>query len=109
VRLVERDDESALAWARRDWACIVFNLCVRHDAAGLARAADDFRRLIDRALEVGGSYFLTYHRWANRAQVEAAHPALVEVLRAKDRLDPGRRFQSDWWRHHRALLADALA
>src|SRR3546814_2103815 len=35
VRLVERDDDSLLAWAREPWACVVFNLHVRHDAAGL--------------------------------------------------------------------------
>src|SRR3546814_4481026 len=56
VRLVERDDDSLLAWAREPWACVVFNLHVRHDAAGLAAAADSFRALIDLALARGGSY-----------------------------------------------------
>jgi FAD/FMN-containing dehydrogenase len=108
IRLIERDDETVLAWARQPWACTVVNLHVTHTPAGLARAAADFRRLIDRALEHGGSYFLTYHRWADRAQVEAAHPRLVEWLRAKRRLDPEERFQSEWYRHHRRLLADRL-
>src|SRR3546814_6912863 len=82
-RLVERDDDSLLAWAREPWACVVFNLHVRHDAAGLAAAADSFRALIDLALAHGGSYHLTYHRWATRGQVEAAHPRFTEFLRAK--------------------------
>src|SRR3546814_16419973 len=73
VRLVERDDDSLLAWAREPWACVVFNLHVRHDAAGLAAAADSFRALIDLALARGGSYYPTYHRWEARGQVEAAH------------------------------------
>ena len=37
IRLIERDDESFLAWARDRWACIIFNLCVPHargDRAG---------------------------------------------------------------------------
>src|SRR3546814_6375785 len=38
VRLVERDDDSLLAWAREPWACVVFNLHVRHDAAEIGRA-----------------------------------------------------------------------
>ena len=74
IRLIERDDESFLAWAREPWVCTVMNLHVDHDEDGLAKAAGDFRRLIDRAIEHGGSYFLTYHRWATRAQVEACHP-----------------------------------
>ena len=79
VRLVERDDESFLAWATQPWACVIFNLHVAHDEAGLAKAAEDFRRLIDRGLKHGGSYYLTYHRWANRAEVAAAYPQFPRV------------------------------
>ena len=105
VRLVERDDESFLAWAREPWACIIFNLHVEHTPAGLAAAAEKFRGLIDCALASGGSYYLTYHRWATRAQVEAAHPRFPEFLRKKHVHDPGELFTSDWHRHHRALFA----
>ena len=105
VRLVERDEESFLAWAREPWACIIFNLHVEHTPAGLAVAADTFRALIDCALACGGSYYLTYHRWATRAQVEAAHPRFAEFLRKKQAHDPGEVFTSDWHRHHRALVA----
>ncbi len=107
VRLIERDDETFLAWARQPWACVIFNLHVAHDAAGLARAATDFRRLIDRGLEHGGSYYLTYHRWASRGQIAAAYPQFAAFLRAKRRHDPQERFQSDWYRHVRDLFADA--
>ncbi len=108
IRLIERDDESVLAWAREPWACVIFNLHVVHTPAGLERSAADFRRLIDHGLRYGGSYFLTYHRWATRRQVEAAHPRFVEFLRAKRRHDPAERFQSDWYRHYRTMFADAL-
>src|SRR5829696_6179457 len=30
IRLVEREDESFLAWATEPWACVIFNLCTRH-------------------------------------------------------------------------------
>jgi FAD/FMN-containing dehydrogenase len=108
IRLIERDDESVLAWAREPWACVIFNLHVVHTPAGLERSAADFRRLIDHGLRYGGSYFLTYHRWATRQQVEAAHPRFVEFLRAKRRHDPAECFQSDWYRHYRTMFADAL-
>jgi FAD/FMN-containing dehydrogenase len=108
VRLIARDPEAVLTWAREPWACVIVNLHVDHSPAGIEKAARDFRQLIDRALEQGGSYFLTYHRWAERRQVEQAHPRLVEFLRAKRRLDPEERFQSEWYRHHRRLLADRL-
>jgi FAD/FMN-containing dehydrogenase len=108
IRLIERDDETVLAWAREPWACIIFNLCVRHDAAGIAAASDSFRALIDVAAVFGGSYFPTYHRWAQKAQVERCHPRMVEFLRAKRRLDSQERFQSDWYRHYRGMFATDL-
>jgi FAD/FMN-containing dehydrogenase len=104
VRLIERDGESVLAWAREPWACIVFNLCVEHTPEGKERAADAFRALTDLAIERGGSYFLTYHRWARRDQVETCHPRLREFLAAKRRHDPEERFQSDWYRHYRGMM-----
>jgi FAD/FMN-containing dehydrogenase len=108
VRLVERDDETVLAWAREPWACVVLNLHVVHTSAGIARAAAAFRRLIDMALARGGTYYLTYHRWATRAQIEAGHPRFAEFLRAKRAYDPEERFQSEWYRHHRAMLSPRL-
>src|SRR5439155_373154 len=44
IRLIERDDESFLAWAGQSWACVIFNLHVVHTAEGIARATDAFRR-----------------------------------------------------------------
>jgi FAD/FMN-containing dehydrogenase len=108
VRLIERDDETVLAWAREPWACIVFNLHVDHTPERIACAADAFRRLIDSALAYGGSYYLTYHRWATKEQVAAAYPQFVAFLREKLRCDPEERFQSDWYRHYREMFSDDL-
>jgi FAD/FMN-containing dehydrogenase len=108
IRLIEKDDESFLAWAREPWACTVMNLHVDHDDAGLRKAAADFRLLIDRAVQFGGSYYLTYHRWADRRQVEKCHPQMAEFLRLKRRYDPQEVFQSDWYRHYKTMFADRL-
>ena len=107
IRIVEEDDQTVLAWARQRWACIVFNLHVDHSPEGIEAAAGHFRRLIDRAIEHGGSYYLTYHRWATAAQALACHPRLGEFIAEKHRLDPGRVFSSDWFTHHERLLGSA--
>lgn len=104
IRLVERDDEAVLTWAREPWACIIFNLHTRHDEAGIATSAEAFCDLIDVAIRHGGSYYLTYHRFARRDQLLACHPRLTEFFEAKDRFDPAGRFQSDWYRHTRGLV-----
>jgi FAD/FMN-containing dehydrogenase len=108
VRLIRRDDETLLAWAREDYACVIFNLHVHHDRAGEAHAAAAFRRLIDMAIRRNGSFYLTYHRHATRAQIEACYPRFGEFLRRKRAHDPGEQFQSDWYRHYRARFPGAV-
>jgi FAD/FMN-containing dehydrogenase len=108
VRLIERDSETFLPWARQSWACTIFNLHVEHTPQGIERSADAFRALIDMAIRRGGSYFLTYHRHARRDQVEACYPEMVEFLRLKRKYDPQLRFQSDWYRHYSRMFADEL-
>jgi FAD/FMN-containing dehydrogenase len=105
VRLVECDPESYLAWARQPWACIVFNLHVEHTPEGRARAAASFQRLIDLGIRYGGSYYLTYHRWARRDQVDTCHPRFRSFLELKRRFDTGELFQSDWYRHYTRMFA----
>jgi FAD/FMN-containing dehydrogenase len=108
VRLIERDDDSFLAWAKEPYACVIFNLHVAHTAGDKERAAAAFRKLIDRGLAHGGSYYLTYHRHATRAQIESCYPQMPEFLRLKRKYDPEEAFQSDWYRHYRAMFADRL-
>ncbi len=105
VRLIEKDDESFLAWAREAFACVVFNLHVSHTRAGIAKARADFRRLIDRAIQYGGSYYLTYHRWARCAQLLSCYPQFPAFLKLKIKHDPVEIFQSEWYRAHQSSLA----
>jgi len=108
IRLIEKDDESFLAWAKERYSCIVFNLHVKHTTQGIEKAKSDFRRLIDRAIEHGGNYYLTYHRWATREQVSTCYPQFTEFLRLKRRYDSAETFQSDWYRHYSAMFKVSL-
>ncbi len=108
IRFIEKDAETFLAWAREPSVCTVCNLHVIHTEAGKHKAAEDFRRIIDRAIQFGGRYFLTYHRFATRKQVETCYPQFVDFLRLKKKYDPQERFQSEWYRHYRSMFAERL-
>ena len=71
-----------------------------------ARAA--FTRLIDCAMAYGGSYYLTYHRFARRDQLITCHPAIGDFLATKLRMDPAGVFQSDWYRQVAAQWSGTL-
>lgn len=109
VRLIERDTESFLPWARQDYACVIFNLHTPHTADGIEATHQAFRRLIDMAIARDGSFYLTYARAASAAQVSACHPRFAQFLEAKRRYDPQLRFQSNWYRHYAALFGSVPA
>lgn len=108
IRFVEPDDESFLPWARRKYVSIIFNLHTAHTPAALEKTAADFRQLIERAVQYGGSYYLTYHHWATRKQVETCYPQFAAFLKEKRKFDPDERFQSDWYRFYKKMFADVL-
>jgi FAD/FMN-containing dehydrogenase len=105
VRLIEKDDESFLPWAKQSYACTIFNLHTVHSKEGIEHSAQAFRRLIDMAIKRGGTYYLTYHKYATRNQVEACYPNFAELLQFKRKYDPKEIFQSDWYRHYRKMFA----
>ena len=105
VRLIEQDNESFLAWAKKPYACIIFNLLTLHTSAGIETSARAFRGLIDLAIARGGSYYLTYHKFAKPEQVTACYPQFREFLELKRKYDPAECFQSDWYRFYRNLFA----
>ena len=105
VRLIEKDTESFLAWAKEPYACIIFNLLTFHTPSGIEASARSFRGLIDLAIARGGSYYLTYHKFAKPEQITACYPQFKQFLELKRKYDPTERVQSDWYRYYRKLFA----
>lgn len=107
VRLIEKDDESFLAWAKEDFACVIFNLHVQHDQISILRSKNSFRTLIEIALTMGGSYYLTYHRYASKQQLMQAYPQFQTFIDKKIAYDPSGRFRSNWFNQLCLALEDA--
>jgi len=101
IRAILRDTVSFLPWAKQDFACVIFNVRTAHTEPGVQQTADTFRALVDISNALGGSFFLTYHRHASAAQVEAAYPGFREFLRLKKLHDPAELFTSTWYEHYR--------
>ncbi len=97
VRMIEPDLETFLPWAKERAACIIFNLHVEHSELGLAQAKPAFQALIQTAISYGGSYYLTYHRFATGQQLLTCYPQLIEFVEQKILFDPDRMFSSTWF------------
>jgi FAD/FMN-containing dehydrogenase len=53
--------------------------------------------LIERVLDIGGSYYLPYRPHARQDQFIRAYPRAPEFVAAKRRLDPGQIFRNHFW------------
>jgi hypothetical protein len=108
VRVIKKDDESFLAWAKEDYACVIFNLHVEHTRPGIKKSATDFRRLIDKAILYKGSFYLTYHRWASQKQILKCYPQFIDFLKLKLKYDSSEVFQSDWYKHYKKMFKNKI-
>lgn len=96
VRDVRADRDSALPYAREGVFAVVLFMHQRMGPEGDAHASALTRELIDLSLALGGTYYLPYRRHATREQFERAYPMAAEFFAARERWDPGGRFQNRW-------------
>ena len=102
LRFVAEDWTSVLAYARgpRVAAVMLFSQKVtRADDEDMAVLT---RRLIDAALDAGGSFYLPYRLHAQRGQVGRAYPRVEEFVSRKRHYDPGMLFQNTMWNQYLA-------
>jgi FAD/FMN-containing dehydrogenase len=106
IGVIEEDNESFLAYAKKPYATISFHIHTVHRPDGLKRSAEAHRRVIDMAIVRGGSYYLTNHRFATIKELRDCYPQFPEFLHLKKKYDPEELFQSDWYRHYKNMNAD---
>jgi FAD/FMN-containing dehydrogenase len=98
LRYVREDPTSVLAYARGTRVAAVMLFSQRMTRADEEDMAALTRRLIDAALDAGGSFYLPYRLHAQREQVRRAYPRLDEFAAAKHRHDSGLLFQNAMWK-----------
>jgi FAD/FMN-containing dehydrogenase len=101
LRYVREDRTSALAYSRGDRVAAVMLFSQRMAPADEEDMMAMTQRLIDAALDAGGSFYLPYRLHARRDQVARAYPRLDEVTARKRHYDPRLLFRNTMW--HRYL------
>lgn len=104
IRIIKKDDESFLAWARQDYVCVIFNLHIEHSQKGITKAVQNFRFLIDLAIKFNGSFYLTYHNFATKDQIIQCYPEFEEFLKMKKKYDPQEVFYTNWYAYCKRLF-----
>jgi FAD/FMN-containing dehydrogenase len=97
VRNVERDADTALAYAREPVFGLVMLFHQRRDAAAEKAMEALTQKLIEAALACGGTYYLPYRPHATREQFARAYPQAAEVFAEKRKQDPRGIFRNQFF------------
>jgi FAD/FMN-containing dehydrogenase len=97
VRYVDTDKDSVLAYATEPRISSVMLFSQEKTERGEADMAWMTRRLIERVLALGGSYYLPYRPHASLDQFKRAYPKAVEFAAYKRELDKDMIFRNKLW------------
>lgn len=103
IRFIEKDRDSFLAWAKKPYACVIFTPHTSSETKALHKTGETCRQLLRAATKRGGSFYLTYSRFATREEVSGAYPQFADFLALKRQHDPTDTLQSEWYRHYKGL------
>ena len=97
IRFVPRNLDAFLSYARQDCLAVVLFYEQRLEDTAIARAETVFRRLLECALDSGGTYYLCYRRFAEPSQLARAYPRLREFFDLKHKYDPDELFTNQFY------------
>jgi FAD/FMN-containing dehydrogenase len=97
LRYVQEDRSSVLAYARGTRVAAVMLFSQRMTRSDEEEMAAMTERLIDAALDAGGSFYLPYRLHARPEQVARAYPRLGEFVARKRQHDPALLFRNAMW------------
>jgi len=109
VRFVHRSDDAFLSYARQDCFAVVLFYEQRLATAAIRRTEAVFRRLLDCALNSGGSYYLCYRRFADPEQLRRAYPQIDEFFALKRKYDPGELFSNQFYAQYARSPREVLS
>lgn len=97
IRHALADNGTMLAWAREEVFAFVLYYKQRTRESARNRVAIWTRELVQRAIELGGTYYLPYQVHATAEQFHRAYPRAREFFELKKQLDPDFRFRNVLW------------
>jgi len=101
VRFVSPNAQPVLAYAPTEPVFAIIQMSnVGLDSAAQAKTAEVTRKLVDAAIEFGGTYYLTYQLYPTPAQLYRAYPRAGEAFERKRFYDPGEVFSSKFYERY---------
>ena len=97
IRYVPKNVEAYLSYVREDSFAFVLYINQSLSAKEIDKAVLWTRKLVDLALDNGGSYYLTYQLFPSQEQIRKAYPELDSFFEKKKTYDPGSLFMNKFY------------
>jgi FAD/FMN-containing dehydrogenase len=104
LRYVDADRESILAYAPEPRIAAVLLFSQEKTVRGEADMARMTHALIERVLDIGGTYYLPYRPHASRHQLLRGYPRAADFAAAKRSVDPDLLLRNQLWDDYFASL-----
>ena len=104
LRFVDTDRDSVLAYAPEPRVAAVLLFSQEKTVRGEADMARMTAALIERVLDIGGTYYLPYRPHASLAQLSRGYPRAAEFAAVKRAADPDLLFRNALWDGYLAKL-----
>ncbi|HEX6255828.1 MAG TPA: FAD-binding oxidoreductase [Euzebyales bacterium] len=101
IRVVHADD-IMLSYAPTDRFAVVLYVNQKTTPEGDEKMADATRRLVDHAIDRGGTFYLPYQLRYDQQQLRRAYPDIETFFAVKRRYDPDERFSNHLYERYAA-------
>lgn len=104
IRFVKKDKDTFLKYARKDMYAFV--LYYRIDCSTVADTELSYihNLLLDKAIELNGSFYLPYRQHYTFDQLIKAYPNIIEFFNLKNKYDPKNLFSNLWYQKYKNIL-----
>lgn len=106
IRHALPDHESYLSWARTEVFSFVIYYKQGVTTADKTNVKKWTSKLIDAALEEGGTYYLPYQIIASNRQFLKAYPKAKEFFKLKSKVDPKYKFRNKLFDQYYAKMSE---
>ena len=100
VRYTKSHDEGFLNYAKEDTFAIVLLFNQPLSEKGVAHMEQATRKIVDSALALDGTYYLTYQLFPTEQRIQAAYPNINEFFERKREFDPEERFMNNFYERY---------
>ncbi len=97
IRYEKKNTESMLSYAKTDSIAVVLYFNQLLDKKHLASSKHWTRRLVQSAIDMGGSYYLAYQLWPKEKELMQAYPRFTEFMKMKKTYDPDTIFSNKFY------------